>query len=453
MASRGRQKVAAISGGNLGNKTNNHGNGNNNRSCSQGNVNGNHGNGDDNVRRDSRAVLIQVKSPDSEEGSGNHGNKANTQGRNHTSHLHVGNGDIQNGDVPMTTIKRPSISDAIAGGTSSKTNLLDVGSVRSNASSRDHDKNSLNSSYQDATDFPGQRRRQSSISLWSNLRNVIRVGAEFKSARRRKRKKVSTQRVDSFLQKFTIREGENTGDQNEAEDVHESDDEFSDDDDDDWTFVVNPEGDVKFYWLTVLCIAIIYNFWTIILRQAWPDIHTNCKPLWFTLDYLCDVLYLLDIFMQMRSGYLEQGILVLDDKKLAMKYIKSRYFVIDLICLTPLDFLYLVTTRTHTLIRFPRLFKGYRYVQWSKLAQSRSAHPNVLRVGNLCNVTLLLMHWFSCVYFIICEIIGFGSDSWVYPVPDGDYASILRQYLASFYWSILTLTMLGDVPVPETEWE
>ncbi|XP_072024629.1 cyclic nucleotide-gated channel alpha-3-like [Amphiura filiformis] len=301
--------------------------------------------------------------------------------------------------------------------------------------------------------------RRSSNLLWTNLRNVIRVkSAITASTKRRRKKKSSAQRVDSFLQKFTIREGENTGYAGDNKDDKvevESDEDISDDDDDDedWTFVINPEGDFKFYWLSILCLAIIYNFWTIILRQAWPVIHDNYKGLWFTLDYLCDFLYLIDILMQMRTGYLEQGILVLDDKKLAIKYIKSRYFWLDLVSLTPLDFLYLATSRTHTLIRFPRLLKGYRYIQWSKHAQSRAAHPNILRVGNLWNVILLLMHWLACVYFIICDILGFGTDNWVYPVPDGDYAPVIRQYLASFYWSALTLTMLGDVPEPETEWE
>lgn len=43
-------------------------------------------------------------------------------------------------------------------------------------------------------------------------------------------------------------------------------------------------------------------------------------------------------------------------------------------------------------------------------------------------------------------VIGFSSDKWVYNITEGPH--LLRQYVYCFYWSTLTLTAIGEVPVP-----
>lgn len=415
----------------------------------------------------SRTVLIQVKSPDDAEDD-NHVNinyEELTTKKGEENHV-VGGSDKHittktNGTLPNgESTHGQSNSDAAPGISKTRLNPRDSGTASGRASmSASGGGGSRPSS---GHSQPAQSR--SNRKLWTNLRNVIRVGSAMNNTttKKRRKKKSTAEREDSFLQKFTIREREvapaDNPDKKTADgdgDADSDDDEWSDgEEEEEWNFVVDPVGNFKFYWLTVVVIAVVYNLWTIIMREAWPAIHTNCKPLWLTLDYFCDLIYLSDIFVQLRTGYLEQGILVVDDRKLAMKYLKSRYFILDAVSLTPLDFLYFATPdRIHVLFRFPRFLKGYRYTQWHKIAQSRASHPNILRVGNLCGMTLLLMHWFAAIYFIISERVGFGSDNWVYPVPDGEYAPIIRQYLSSFYWSTLTLTMLGDVPEPENEWE
>lgn len=64
----------------------------------------------------------------------------------------------------------------------------------------------------------------------------------------------------------------------------------------------------------------------------------------------------MDVVVQLRTGYLEQGLMVYDDKKLAAHYLRSRAFLLDLAALIPLDLLQL-RFGTHPLLRFPRFFK------------------------------------------------------------------------------------------------
>lgn len=93
----------------------------------------------------------------------------------------------------------------------------------------------------------------------------------------------------------------------------------------------------------------------------------HCLPLqeiasnfWFLCDCLTDVAFLVDVAVQLRTGYLEQGLMVYDDKKLAAHYLRSREFLLDLAALIPLDLLQL-RLGTHPLLRFPRFFKVRRH--------------------------------------------------------------------------------------------
>lgn len=39
--------------------------------------------------------------------------------------------------------------------------------------------------------------------------------------------------------------------------------------------VVNPDENFYFYWLMVLTVCILYNLWTLIVRQSFPELQVN----------------------------------------------------------------------------------------------------------------------------------------------------------------------------------
>ncbi|XP_038059876.1 cyclic nucleotide-gated cation channel alpha-3-like [Patiria miniata] len=319
---------------------------------------------------------------------------------------------------------------------------VSVAESRVTGLSDDEDSNGVST-----VDLAASTRRSS--TLWTSLRAAVNFNSTFLA---RKRAKNSTQRVDSFLEKFTIRGRETTGyDDPESDAKHGEKHEV---DAEPRTFTIDPDGNFMFYWLLVITIAFEYNVWFLIAREAWPGLQDAGGVAWFVLDYFFDFIYLLDICVQFRTGYLEHGILVKDGKFLAKHYMRSWSFALDLLALTPLDFLYIINaTRLHPIVRFPRLLKAYRLIAWYYMAEAKATLPAVFRIVNICHVLLVLVHWFAAFYFLFCERIGFGSGDWVYPFPEGEFNSTTRMYLMSFYWSTLTLTLLGDIPVPSSEWE
>lgn len=41
--------------------------------------------------------------------------------------------------------------------------------------------------------------------------------------------------------------------------------------------VVNPDENFYFYWLMVLCVCVLYNLWTLIVRQSFPELQVHLK--------------------------------------------------------------------------------------------------------------------------------------------------------------------------------
>lgn len=120
--------------------------------------------------------------------------------------------------------------------------------------------------------------------------------------------------------------------------------------------VVNPDENFYFYWLMLVAICVLYNLWTLIVRQSFPELQDSATRFWLGCDLFTDTIFVLDVAVQFRTGYLEQGLMVYDSKKLAGHYIKSRAFLLDLVALLPLDLLQL-NIGVNPILRFPRFLK------------------------------------------------------------------------------------------------
>ena len=58
----------------------------------------------------------------------------------------------------------------------------------------------------------------------------------------------------------------------------------------------------SFRWLFVITMAILYNYFLIIVRETFDQLNDNVLPLWIFLDYTADIIYIVDMFVQMFSS-------------------------------------------------------------------------------------------------------------------------------------------------------
>ncbi|XP_008592663.1 PREDICTED: cyclic nucleotide-gated cation channel alpha-3 isoform X2 [Galeopterus variegatus] len=215
------------------------------------------------------------------------------------------------------------------------------------------------------------------------------------------------------------------------------------------TIVVDPSGNVYYRWLTAIAVPVFYNWCLLVCRACFDELQSEYLMLWLVLDYSSDVLYGLDMMVRARTGFLEQGLMVMDAEKLWKHYTKSLQFKLDVLSLIPTDLAYLKLGMNYPELRFNRLLKFARLFEFFDRTETRTNYPNVFRIGNLILYILIIIHWNACIYFAISKFIGFGTDSWVYPnISSPEYGRLTRKYIYSLYWSTLTLTTIGETPPP-----
>ncbi|CAF3548366.1 unnamed protein product [Rotaria sp. Silwood1] len=251
------------------------------------------------------------------------------------------------------------------------------------------------------------------------------------------RRRVDIQRTNSFLKQSVL---SNTNEINEDE--HSK------------NWIVDPSQSFYYYWSSIVSLAVLYNFIILIGRTAFLLLQERFLIIWLICDYLCDLCYIIDTFIQTRKGYLEQGIIVRDLEKLRRHYKKSRRFLYDIISLLPTDLLYFIP-KFYLLpsLRFNRLFRVYRYFEIFNKIETQTNHPNIFRLVSLLTTIIILIHWNACFYFMISRWIGYSSDSWVYNMTKPTATTLTTQYLYCFFWSTLVLTNIGEVPPPKTNIE
>jgi hypothetical protein len=227
------------------------------------------------------------------------------------------------------------------------------------------------------------RRLSTGGVRWLKLRSTVHMASAVQ--RQRKRKHTSRlSRQDSFLVKFSTRHsgvsassltssasaGDVSGRKTPVDDVGTSTSNGEEGEcdvivaDDDWGDLLcppharffNADSAFMFYWLAAVTAALLYNVWTVIARQGFPELQSDYSVLWYTLDAVSDVIYVCDMAIQFRTGYLENGLVVYEASKLARYYRQSRAFYLDVACLTPLD-LTQFWIGMNPLLRFPRFLK------------------------------------------------------------------------------------------------
>ena len=67
-------------------------------------------------------------------------------------------------------------------------------------------------------------------------------------------------------------------------------------------FVIDPQHYLYHYWLAIISLAVAYNVLLIPARYAFDDLDKSLRIVWLSLDYTFDAIYLIDMFLQSRTG-------------------------------------------------------------------------------------------------------------------------------------------------------
>ncbi|KRY35316.1 Cyclic nucleotide-gated olfactory channel [Trichinella spiralis] len=247
---------------------------------------------------------------------------------------------------------------------------------------------------------------------------------------------------------------------------------------------VNPSDGWYKIWLGVVALAYLYNMVVVVARVSFfaRFAHQYADSVWpFVVDYITDVVYIFDVYVQMRQVYLEQGCVVLDRNRLFRHNASAnggRNLTRCIASVAPADHLLTLVFGQSALVsasRFNRLLRSYRLVEFVDMTETETRFPNLFRAIQLAVIVYLIFHWAACFYYLMSLAYGLELDSWVYnsermldpvidcprptcggrPAPRTStpcqkitYPELLKHYLLSFYWAALVLTSVGEQPFP-----
>jgi hypothetical protein len=147
-------------------------------------------------------------------------------------------------------------------------------------------------------------------------------------------------------------------------------------------------------------------------------------------------------------GFLEQGQLLRDCDKLALIYLKSFQFKVDVLSVFPFELAAAYFLGLRPQGRFNRLLRINRVFECRLKIETSTTYPFLFRILYLVFILILLIHWNGCFYILISEQIGIGNDTWVFNNSLNDPNLLLYEYVSCFYWSTLMLTTIGEVEPP-----
>ncbi|XP_053206500.1 cyclic nucleotide-gated cation channel beta-3-like [Panonychus citri] len=206
--------------------------------------------------------------------------------------------------------------------------------------------------------------------------------------------------------------------------------------------VIDPQSYFYISWLLIVVIVYLYNCWIIFLRSTFPYQTSDNLLIWLTLDYLADIIYLLDILLfKNRLTYLERGQIVKDLTLCRRHYLSTASFKLDVISLAPFDLLY-IFIGCKPILRFSRLLKFQTFSTFFDTIDAIAKWPYFFRVTRTLIYMMFLIHLNACAYYYVSYLEGFNANEWVYR-GEGN------AYIRCFYFAIRTATSIsGKMPKP-----
>jgi CRP-like cAMP-binding protein len=128
---------------------------------------------------------------------------------------------------------------------------------------------------------------------------------------------------------------------------------------------------------------------------------------------------------------------------------KSFQFKIDILSIIFFDFIALHFKSYLPLCRLNRLLKLNRIFEFRFKSEIRTENPYIVRIVFLVGLTLVIIHFNACIYYLLSNYIGLGQDQFVML----NTTDLLLSYSSCFYWSTLVLSTVGEVGTPTNDFE
>ncbi|XP_031492431.1 potassium channel KOR1-like isoform X2 [Nymphaea colorata] len=218
-------------------------------------------------------------------------------------------------------------------------------------------------------------------------------------------------------------------------------------------FIILPDGRLYGLWMKFILVWAIYSsFFTPLEFGFFRGLPKNL----FLLDIAGQLAFLVDIVMQFFVAYRDDHTykMVYNRHSIALRYLKSG-FIVDILSCLPWDYIYRICGRKEEV----------RYLLWLRLSRARKVadffqrlEKNIqinylfTRIVKLIAVELYCTHTAACIFYYLATTLPESQEgyTWIGSLQLGDYSynnfreiSIVRRYVTSLYFAIVTMATVG----------
>lgn len=173
------------------------------------------------------------------------------------------------------------------------------------------------------------------------------------------------------------------------------------------TAAIDSTKSFYYYWTFFIYIGFLYNALMCVIF-VFDNTAGVFYEYWLVGNAFFDFCYLMDIIINCKIAYMEQGMLVTNLSKTAFRYFKTYGFALDIFSILPTDFL-LFLNKEISLVRINRLLKFHRVLDFIDKQNIRTNFPNGFRLFHIVISCTVLFHWNAAMYFKISLITGIDS--------------------------------------------
>ena len=180
---------------------------------------------------------------------------------------------------------------------------------------------------------------------------------------------------------------------------------------------LNPRSRFVRTWDMVTIAALMFTAFVTPFEVAFYEAKLYAGPLNFTTNRIVDLVFVMDIifsfFMPYRASQREGGMMIYENKRIAIAYIKG-WFPLDFITCVPFDLVFAgvaAASNVETdgssfrLLRMLRIMKLMRIVRASRILSRWQDHVSIsfalMSLFKFAFLTVLLAHWLACLWGFI----------------------------------------------------
>lgn len=112
-------------------------------------------------------------------------------------------------------------------------------------------------------------------------------------------------------------------------------------------------------WRFLVFLVVLYNSIVIPVELAFRDLWVDPSPWIFVIDYIGDIILILDIIVHFRTTFMQHGIVHSTTRKMAAHYLQNG-FILDVLSAVPID-LFTFNVWKHALLRCLKFLRIRRF--------------------------------------------------------------------------------------------